>query len=151
MGVRVGVTGHRSLPPATARLVTDALRAWLARRAANGVVGLTCLATGADQLFAEAVLAAGGALEVILPAHGYTGADRLLCRARSVERLPFVVPTPEAHMAAGRLLVDRCERLLAIWDGGPARGVGGTADVVAYAWARSVPVEILWPAGAWRP
>lgn len=158
--LRVGVTGHRLLPRMTADLVARALRDRSTRWAAGGVIGLTCLADGADQLFAEAVLAAGGVIEVILPAErhrldlpaqAWPAHDRLLRRACSVDPLPYAVPTPEAHMAAGRRLVDRCDRLVAVWDGAPARGLGGTADVVTYARQRSVPVEIIWPAGAWRP
>jgi hypothetical protein len=34
-------------------------------------VGVTCLACGADQLFAHAVLDVGGAVEVVLPAADY--------------------------------------------------------------------------------
>jgi hypothetical protein len=46
--------------------------------------------------------------------------------------------------------VDRSDVLLAVWDGQPARGPGGTGDVVAYARARGTPVEVVWPAGAAR-
>lgn len=53
-------------------------------------------------------------------------------------------------MAGGRVVVDRSARLLAVWDGQPARGHGGTAGVVAYARKRGVPVEVIWPEGAAR-
>jgi hypothetical protein len=46
--------------------------------------------------------------------------------------------------------VDRSDVLLAVWDGRPARGFGGTGDVVAYARRRGVPVEVVWPRGAER-
>jgi hypothetical protein len=36
-------------------------------------------------------------------------------------------------MDAGRVVVDRSSVLVAAWDGQPSRGLGGTADVVAYA------------------
>jgi hypothetical protein len=42
------------------------------------------------------------------------------------------------------------DRLVAVWDGLPARGVGGTAEVVADARELGLPVEVVWPAGAWR-
>ncbi|GGS06128.1 MULTISPECIES: hypothetical protein [Streptomyces] len=41
-------------------------------------------------------------------------------------------------------------RLIALWDGKPARGYGSTADVVAYAERTGVPVRVLWPEGANR-
>jgi hypothetical protein len=158
---RVGGTGHRLLPAATARLVEHALRERLARHApAPGVlVGVTSLADGADLLFAETILALGGALEVVLPAFRYRHVvpadsleahDRLLARAHRVRRLAFPESTSEAHMAAGRVLVDGADLLVAVWDGRPARGFGGTGDVVAYARSRGVPVEVLWPPGASR-
>ena len=47
-------------------------------------------------------------------------------------------------------MVDRSERLVAVWDGKPARGIGGTADIVSYARQKGVPVVVLWPEGATR-
>ncbi|UJW36868.1 hypothetical protein L3Q67_02325 [Saccharothrix sp. AJ9571] len=48
-----------------------------------------------------------------------------------------------------------CRRLgrpvvLAVWDGGPSSGHGGTADVVDAARERGLPVTIVWPDGAER-
>jgi hypothetical protein len=37
----------------------------------------------------------------------------------------------EQYAAAGRYIVERSDRLLAVWDDEPARGAGGTADMVA--------------------
>lgn len=42
------------------------------------------------------------------------------------------------------------DQLIVVWDGQPARGYGGTADVVAYADRVGVPVRIVWPEGATR-
>ena len=158
--MRVGATGHRLLATGTARMVERALRERLARVPADVLVGVSSLADGADQLFAEAILALGGSLEVILPAARYreelpaesrSAFDRLLAQASAVERLDYQDSTSEAHMAAGRVVVERSEVLLAVWDGRPARGIGGTGDVVAYALERGVPVEVVWPVGADRP
>jgi len=35
-------------------------------------------------------------------------------------------------MAASAYMIDHADELWAVWDGQPARGYGGTADVVAY-------------------
>jgi hypothetical protein len=35
--------------------------------------------------------------------------------------------------------------LVAIWDGKPARGLGGTGDVVRYAQEKGTAVSIVWP------
>ncbi|MPZ96194.1 MAG: hypothetical protein GEU96_15100, partial [Propionibacteriales bacterium] len=134
MGVtRVGVTGHRGLPPDTESRVETALRGLLSR-VDNGLVGVTCLADGADQIFALLVVELGGELEVIVPAARYRDGlpaashptyDALLDAASDVERLPYVESTSQSHMAASELMLGRVDRLVAVWDGRPARGEGG--------------------------
>ncbi|MGW1005456.1 hypothetical protein [Streptomyces sp. NPDC002520] len=42
------------------------------------------------------------------------------------------------------------DELVAVWDGKPAWGHGGTADVVAYAERTGVRVRVLWPEDASR-
>jgi hypothetical protein len=154
---RIAVSGHRGLPDATCRLVDAAIRAKLA--GLPGVTGLSLLADGADQIFARAVLDHGGQIEAIVPAVSYrdglpAGAhaeyDRLLAQAVTVHRLPFTESTSEAHMAASRFMLGRADQLWAVWDGEPARGYGGTADVVACARGHGVPVQVVWPDGAHR-
>ena len=51
-------------------------------------------------------------------------------------------------MAASRAMLDKADRLFAVWDGEPARAYGGTADVVTE--ARGIPVTVIWPKGASR-
>ena len=156
--IRIGITGHRHLPPDVDAAAAAMVREHLGPHGCE-MVGLSCLADGPDTAFAEAVVAAGAPLEVIVPARGYREAlprehhpayDRLLSRAVLVHELEHRESTPEAHMDAGRLMVEHCDRLVAVWDGAPARGPGGTADVVAHARALSRPVSVLWPEGAHR-
>jgi hypothetical protein len=156
--MRLAITGHRELPPATARLVDNAVRAWLAALPAP-VTAVTSLADGADQIAARAVLDTGGALEVIIPAARYRDGlpaetraayDALLGQASAVDQLGYDASTSDAHMAASEAMLETADYLLAIWDGRPARGFGGTADVVAVARSRSVPVTVIWPDGATR-
>ncbi len=155
---RIGITGHQGMPDNTRELVRAALLEILTPYA-PGLVGVTCLADGADQLFARVVLSLGGKLEVIVPADEYRDSlapaaqveyDDLIDRASHVEHLPFFASTEEAHMAGGQAVVDHSDILVAIWDGLPARGLGGTADVVAYAKRYGVPVEVVWPPGSSR-
>ncbi len=156
--IRIGVTGHRALAPPLHDTVTELISAHLKPYGCE-MVGLSCLADGADAVFAEAVVRAGAPLEAVIPAARYREAlpaehrpvyDRLLRRAVLVHELPHTESTSQAHMAAGRLLVQRCDQLVAVWDGQPARGPGGTADVVAYARSLHRPVSVLWPQGAHR-
>ena len=157
--MRIAITGHRGLPAATERLVDRAIREQLAAYPSSDLVGISNLADGADQLFAEAVLDAGGQLEVIVPAARYRDGlpeaahaayDALLSRATSVRRLDRIESTEDAHMEASKTMLDRADRLFAVWDGKPARGYGGTADVVAEARDRGIPVTVIWPEGASR-
>lgn len=154
---RIAITGHRGLPEATIELVDRELRELLADE--RDLTGLSCLADGADQLFARAALDLGGRLEVIVPAERYRDAlpaevhaayDELFAEAVRVHRLDFTESTSESHMAASRFMIDRADTLVAVWDGKPARGYGGTADIVAYAREVGTPATVVWPPGATR-
>lgn len=156
---RIAVSGHRGLTPDVVALVELAIRAELAAEDPHTLVGISCLADGADQIFARAVLDAGGHLEVIVPARAYRDGlpaeshaeyDRLLARASAVTRLDRDESTSDAHMDASTTMLTTADRLLAVWDGQPSRAPGGTADVVEDARADSLPVTIIWPPGAWR-
>lgn len=154
---RLGVTGHQNLPDEATDWIRHSVRASLL-----AIPNLKCicsLAVGADQLVATEALAAGGGIEVIIPSAHYrdlykgqalTLYDNLLGRATSIEVLDFAQPSPEAFLAAGKTVVDRCDQLLAVWDGLPAAGPGGTGDVVHYAIEVNVPVHVIWPPGATR-
>lgn len=155
---RIAVSGHRGLNAQTANLIDQAIRERLAK-CPGAVTGLSCLADGADQIFARAVIDLGGQLKVFIPAEEYRAGlpaqahieyDDLLNRAVTVHRLSFTESTSESHMAASRLMIDGADELYAVWDGRPARGYGGTADIVAYARDHGTPIEIIWPAGATR-
>nr|WP_219905315.1 hypothetical protein [Actinopolyspora mortivallis] len=123
------------------------------------IVGISCLADGADSLFARAVLDHGGELVVIVPAAQYREGlpedhhsvyDALLARASEVVRLSHVESTSQAHMEASLEMLSRADRLLAVWDGKPARGFGGTADIVKAAEERELHTTVIWPQGARR-
>jgi hypothetical protein len=156
---RIGVTGHQVAPDDVWEWVANTLRNVI-RQTAGLPVCLTSLARGADQLMAELVLEAGGSLEVIVPSDRYETTFQSLDEFRRYQRLlqaadkrvtlPFDSPSQTAFYEAGRAVVDGCDLLIAVWDGGSSRGLGGTADVVSYARDRGRPVEIVWPQGATR-
>jgi hypothetical protein len=142
--VRIGITGHQTLRSAFGWDWVDAsLRSVLAEYCPL-CVGVTSLAVGADQRFASIVLDLGGAIEVIVPFPEYehrfgNERDRLAYRA-FLEAAQFVLTLPRlegrdesSYLAAGKRVVDESELLLAVWDGKPAGGLGGTADIVGYA------------------
>lgn len=155
--MRISVTGHTNLTPATETLVREAISALLTDL--PDLVGITCLARGADSIFAEEVLAAGGRLEVVLPSRDYRSAkvkpdhaplfDALLDRASTVRVMDFDTAGKSAYEAANEILLADCDRLLAIWDGDQGER-GGTATVVESARAHGIPVDVVWPNGATR-
>ncbi|MDW6061449.1 hypothetical protein SAZ11_29825 [Streptomyces sp. FXJ1.4098] len=157
--MRLGITGHRGLPAETEQLVREALREEVKRHPPQALVGVSCIADGPDAWFAEMVLEAGGTLEVVVPAEQYRDGlreehhqsyDELLRQAAEVHRTGMVASDSQAHMAGSEILVGVVDELIAVWDGQPARGYGGTADVVAYAERTGVRTRVIWPEGAAR-
>ena len=124
--------------------------------AANAPPTLTLvspLADGADQMAAEAGLAKGWRLQTVLPfdratyIRDFDGAEAAARFISLLERSDCVLELPgdpdddaEAYMAAGRATVAHCDLLIAVWDGQPPRGRGGTAEVVHLAVAQGTPV-----------
>jgi hypothetical protein len=157
--VRIGITGHSNLTPDTMPLVAEALRDVLAG-AEQPVVGVACLARGADQLFARVVLELGGEIEVVLPASDYrerkvkpeNAAEfgDLIGKAGTVTTMPFETSNRDAYMAASEAVLTAVDAIVAVWDGQPSDGHGGTGDVVAAARDRNLPVTVVWPTGAAR-
>jgi hypothetical protein len=126
---------------------------------ADNIIGVSSLAVGADQMFAELILAVGARFDAIIPCDQYERTfnfeDRnryaaLLKRAASIERLAFPHPSEEAYLAAGQRVVDLSDMLIAVWDGRQAQGKGGTADIVTYANSRGTRVTVVWPKGVER-
>lgn len=114
---------------------------------------VSALADGADTLVAQAALAAGWRLDVCLPfvreeyAKDFElGIDLqvyldLIGSAGAVMELPGRrADAAAAYEAVGRLVLEQSDILIALWDGDPNRGRGGTSRVVAEAIARRIPV-----------
>src|SRR5262249_27159442 len=145
--IRLAVTGHRGLPQQTERLVDAALRAEISKHVGSELVGLSCLADGADAPFAPPRLHAGGRLVGVGPAEKYREClpeshhatyDALIGQAAEIIELDHLESTSQAHMDASLRMLADADQLVAVWDGQPARGYGGTADVVAAALERHV-------------
>ncbi|MFI9415301.1 hypothetical protein [Nocardia gamkensis] len=158
--VRIGITGHMNITEAAEPLVYAAIRELLATNGTGDVVvGVSCIARGADSLFARAVLDAGGQLEVVLPSRNYRQAkvkpdhaelfDDLVQRADVVRVMDFDDAGRDAYEAANAAVVDSVDRLVAVWDGAD-RERSGTGSVVQLARKAGVPVDVVWPEGAAR-
>ncbi len=136
---------------------------------------LSPLAEGADRIVARAVLGyAGARLDVVLPltvedyledfqtAESVAEFQELLgrCARPTVLRARPIrdeVHDPNdqsalrgaAYESVGRYVVDHCDVLIALWDGKPAQGRGGTAEIVEYAKAQKRPILVVWD-GGWQ-
>lgn len=154
-----GVTGHRDpgLDPVAPSLLAERVDGTLRALAAAGVDTLVSpLAEGADRLVARRALDAGWTLRALLPfpATRYEDDFRseasrdefrlLLERSSEVEVVGQDDPgngnAELAYRRVGEALLQRCGVLLAIWDGDPPRGPGGTAEVVSQAREKGIPV-----------
>ena len=131
---------------------------------------LSPLAEGADRVVARAVLDLPGArLDAVLP---LTVEDYLedFATAESrqdfhtllaLSRRPAMLRTrrirderhdpgdqaelrKDAYRKVGEYVVDHCDVLVAVWDGEPARGKGGTGEIVHYALEQGRPVIRVW-------
>ncbi|MBX3177727.1 MAG: hypothetical protein KF886_10225 [Candidatus Hydrogenedentes bacterium] len=150
---KIGITGHQNLPPYS----LDTVRSMIDRvlnEFDKPVTGISSLAVGADQLFAESVLQHQGQLTALIPCQGYEAtfeaeADLnryhgLLHKASSVIELDYSEPSEVAFLEAGHELVRMSDLLIAVWDG-KSGGKGGTADIVAFAQSEGKPIRVLWP------
>ncbi|MGC1617499.1 MAG: hypothetical protein WA765_03320, partial [Candidatus Acidiferrum sp.] len=131
---------------------------------------LSPLAEGADRVVARAVLDCPGArLDVVLPLtledyleefateESRKEFKELLGRCRKpvplrTRRIRDDRPDPgdqaelrrQAYRQAGQYVVDHCDVLIAVWDGQPSRGRGGTAETIQYALDQNRPIIRVW-------
>jgi hypothetical protein len=184
--LRIGVSGHR-VPPKLPEDSEAPLRALIERmlaaivdtarkaKTAKAFVIVSSLAEGSDRIVAAAGLAAGFALQAVLPFDraeyerdfetqmSRSEFEELLARARDVFELDGEADQrPRAYEAAGLFMLANIEVLIAIWDGEAAAGIGGTAQIVERAIADGIAVvwiepnhpnamQISWPGSAAAP
>lgn len=145
----VGFSGHQNLGSPDAEIwLRDGIRSELLAR--SFTTGISCLAAGGDQLFSQVVIDLGKDLEAIIPCKGYEATFSNVEDARRYRYLlgltrrqhfeSYESPSERAYYDAGKRVVDLSTIMFFAWDGKPARGLGGTADIVAYAREVSVPL-----------
>jgi hypothetical protein len=152
---RIGLIGHRTIPASETveRLRAEArelFQDWHAHYAQLEV--LSPLAIGADTILTEVALEYNATLIAVVPFKDYEKdfavEDReqyrmMLYRAQDVHEMPFAERSTGAYLVAGIWIVDHVDVIVAAWDGQPARGTGGTADVVQYAQERAKPIHVF--------
>lgn len=149
--MKIGVSGHRHREGADWAWVRARLEELIAHQ--GSLAGYTSLAPGADQIFAEIVLAQNKPLVAVVPVcrgrvelrdEDKPAFDRFYSRAGDVIEVEGTTPD-EAFLSAGKRVADLADLMIFIWDGEPSLGLGGTADIVAYAATRGVKGVILDP------
>lgn len=111
----------------------------------------TPLATGSDQLAAQSARANGYQLRALLPfkvseySQDFIGAEldefrEYLEDADNVMTLPGDRSASDAYVLVGKAVIAASDIIVAIWDGEPGNGPGGTAHVVELALREGVPV-----------
>lgn len=126
---------------------------------------ISSLAEGADRIAARAALEAGCALDVVLPCPAPIYAETfvddasreefasLSARARATLILPLAGNSaapldqrlPATFEAAGLTTLAQSDILVAVWDGRPAEGRGGTGQIVEEAARRGAPIIVVDP------
>lgn len=156
--LRIGVTGHRTLE--NEQIIRESVRSVLSKLddiLSNRLKNIPCsftvvspLAEGADRLVAGEVLDwnTGGekpVLEAVLPLavedylNDFTAPGskeefrEFLKKAISVIVLEKTSSCNAAYEQVGHYVVDNCDCLIAIWNGKPAAGKGGTTEIIDYA------------------
>jgi SMODS and SLOG-associating 2TM effector domain 3 len=169
LSLRIGVTGHRHVTADDPGLTTEIANAveYIIQRLAtdpdrirSGEITLTAvssLAEGADRLVAREILKRPGSrLEIVLPlppaeyrsdfgsAASVDEFDELSKRYdATTDTVQAGGSREQAYELAGRAVVDRSDVMIVVWDGEPARGRGGTAEIYDYARRWQIPVLLI--------
>jgi hypothetical protein len=152
----IGVTGHRFLAE-TEKLkkgIDQALDRIERSYPGSSWSILSSLAEGADRLVLERVLARKPASRLVVPLplpvcdylQDFATQESREAFLRLLGQAAEVIPPPpgstrnEWYVAAGKYMLEVCEVLVALWDGQGAQGTGGTAEMVATARQRRLPL-----------
>lgn len=140
--MKVGITGHQNIGS------EDTVK-WVKRSLENIVTnskideGYTCLARGADQIYAQILIEHNVPYTAIIASADYEQTfDSAEYRAAYIDYLQHAAQviildhkeaTEQAFYDAGEMLVDNSDYIVAVWNGLKAKGLGGTGDIVEYA------------------
>jgi hypothetical protein len=153
----VGFSGHRQVSDSAAisRTIFETLEG-LKRQVRGEWLALSSVAEGGDQLFISQVQSLGMSWHAILPLPRaefakdfppaeWTEVEKILDKAEHIRVITENGTREDAYLDCGMATVDGADVLLALWDDEPARGRGGTAEVVAYARSLGKPLILINP------
>lgn len=137
--IKLGISGHQNFE--NSQWVTKSVENVLDEF--GRVHGFTSLAIGADQLFAKLLAGRSLPYTAVIPCEHYEDTftnsqdvsiyTDLFLNADELVKLEHKLPSEDAFYDAGMKVVDHSDVLIAVWNGKPAKGLGGTADIVRYA------------------
>jgi hypothetical protein len=137
----IGITGHQDLGDEQIDWVKYHLVKELGQ--VDATKGMSCLARGTDQLFAQVIIENGIELIAVIPSKDYETTffnskdlqhfKVMVKQAFQVKQMDCNKATESAFYQASQYIVDCCDILFAVWNSQPSKGFGGTADVVSYA------------------
>lgn len=149
----IGFTGHRRIEDST--LIVGAIRTAMEEFENNRgpLCAISSAASGADTLFLEAIAQQQLPYFLILPfdqqrfrqdfnEEDWSRAAAHFADALDIEVVHDAEEDNDAYLECGLRTVDRCDVLIAVWNGEAAAGKGGTGDVVEYARALNKP--LIW-------
>jgi hypothetical protein len=170
--IRIGITGHIGLDPSKSdqleRAIDEAIEYIERTFPKRYLTVFSPLATGADRIVARKLLErAGSRLIAVLPLpeedyvedfgatdlhrEDFEGAEarqefRYWLSHRAIETI-LLAPSAtrnEAYEKTGFYIADYSDVMIAVWDGMPSQGRGGTADIVARAHDLGKPICHIW-------
>jgi hypothetical protein len=160
--VKIGVTGHRDLDISDPLIAAVDRTVREIRDSFHGakITIISPLAEGADRLVAWRAMANNDAdLVVPLPfdveeymldfpkISSKAEFVTLLEQATQVIELPAQENREASYLAVGRYVLKKCNVLIAIWDGLPARGPAGTAQIITQAREQLKPIAWIFAGG----
>lgn len=151
----IGAVGHRKLAgiePALQRQISVVLGQLITRHPDERLSMLCSVAEGADRLLLATAVDLGIPFDLVLPCspecfrqdfHSTDSReefDRFLHGARTVTQPDGPDDKEPGYLWASETMLERTNTLVAVWDGGPGHGPAGTAETVASALTRGIPV-----------
>jgi hypothetical protein len=151
----VGAIGHRALEGSREAIwdqITLVLPQLRAEHPNEQMLLICSIAEGADRLLLSAAANFGIAYDCVLPCspdcfrddfrsqESRDEFDRLLAGARMVVQPDESIDKETGYLWTSNTVIDRADMLIAVWDGGPGHGPAGTAETVARALTRGIPV-----------
>jgi hypothetical protein len=151
----VGFSGHRQLEDheGVGRAIESQLSA-LRKEVPGEWIAFSSVADGGDKAFVAQAKSLGMSWHAILPLpkaefardfapEEWENVEKMLANAEHVTVITENGTREDAYLDCGVETVNGADVLMAVWDGQPARGKGGTADVVEYARALGKPLIII--------